>query len=57
MTALNTIKKITAIIIYIILTIILVWFTASFIEITCKNLTSQNYSDFNIIMWCMNYRP
>lgn len=57
MTALNTIKKITAIIIYIILAIILVWFAASWVEIACKNLTTQDYSDFNIIIWCMNYRP
>ena len=57
MTALNTIKKITAIIIYIILAIILIWFTASFIEIAYKNLTTQNYSDFNLIIMCINYRP
>lgn len=57
MTALNTIKKITAIIIYIILTIILVWFIISWLEIVCKNLTTQDYSDFNIIIWAINYRP
>ena len=57
MNTLNAIKKIIAIIIYILLAIILIWFTASFIEIACKNLTTQNYSDFNIIIWAINYRP
>ena len=51
----NTIKKITAIILWVLLAIMLVWFTASFIEIACKNLTTQDYSNYNLIVWCMNY--